>query len=64
MNKYHIEIIGSSNPDKEILAEYLDIYRDGCYVFKRKDVNGLLEMVALFPIYKTLITKIEYDIED
>lgn len=64
MNKYHIEVIGSPKPNKEILADFMDIYKDGCYVFKNKTHNdGPLEMVGLFPIHKTSIIKIEYDFE-
>lgn len=61
MNKYHIEVIGSTQPIKEVNADYMDVYRDGCYVFKRINEDGKLEAVAYFPIYKTSIIEIEYD---
>lgn len=64
MNKYHIEVVGSEKPYKEIFADYMDSTKDGCYVFSIKDDNNILACVAYFPIYKTCITKIEYDFEN
>lgn len=64
MNRYHIEVVGSSKPYKEIVADYMDSTKDGCYVFSIKDVNNILAPVAYFPIHKTCIIEIEYDSEN
>lgn len=64
MNRYHIEVIGSANPFVQIEADYVDYSQVGFFVFKKVISDNELIDVAFFPVYKTSIRKIEYDIEN
>ena len=63
MNRYHVEVIGSPKPYKEVLADYVDFSQVGVYIFKVVELNELVD-VAFFPTYNSTILKVEYDIEN
>jgi hypothetical protein len=62
MNKYHLEVIGSTWPVKEVVAEGLEC-KPEYYKFTVFD-SGLQKtiIVASYPTSKTIITEIEYGI--
>jgi len=64
MNRYDIEVIGSAKPFVQIEADYVDYSRVGFFVFKKAISDNELIDVAFFPVYKTSIRKIEYDIDN
>ena len=63
MNRYHLEVISSSVRSKRTVEADLVGWSDaGLYEFV-KLVNGRRQIVAYYPVSKTIIDDIEYDIE-
>jgi hypothetical protein len=63
MNKYHIEVMGSQWPIKEVIAEEFKI-NNGCYhflIYQKESLN--YREIAIYPIDKTIISDIEYHID-
>ena len=70
MNRYHLEIItGDLSPHNfiQIEADDLDWSESGNYKFSnlvlKPDGNKRYQSIALYPISRTIISKIERDIE-
>lgn len=61
MKRYHLEVItgNSFGVDYEVEADTYDYSGSGCYVFYIRDDKRNLEVVASYPINRTIITKIE-----
>ena len=61
MKRYHLEVITGSDfgVDYEVEADTYDYSGSGCYVFYIRDDKRNLEVVASYPINRTIITKIE-----
>ena len=68
MNRYHLEIIpGNQTPyNRTIDADDLDWSESGNYKFSnlvlKPDGNKRYQSIALYPISRTIISKIERDI--
>ena len=70
MNRYHIETVnGHLGPHNfiQIEADDLDWSESGNYKFSKlvpkPDGNKRYQLMALYPISRTIISKIEYNIE-
>lgn len=69
MNRYHLEIInGVQLPYSVVIEAYeLDWSEAGNYKFYNRvpklDRGHRLELIALYPIKNTIVSKIEYNIE-
>ncbi len=63
MNRYHIEVIGSKRSWHEVDAEWM-VIGSGCITFQSKDIHNDIVDVAVFPINRICIYKIEYDIDN
>jgi len=61
MKRYHLEVITGNTfaVDYEVEADTYDYSGSGCYVFYIRDDKRNLEVVASYPINRTIITKIE-----
>ena len=63
MNIYYLEIIGvDKHIERKIEAEGVSWSESGLYEFWSTDENGRRRVVAYFPVSRTIINKIEYDI--
>jgi hypothetical protein len=63
MNIYYLEIIGvNMHDERKIEAEGVSWSESGLYEFWSTDENGRRRAVAYFPVGRTIINKIEYDI--
>jgi hypothetical protein len=61
MKRYHLEVITGSDfgVDYEVEADTYDYSGNGCYTFYiRPNINSL-EVVASYPINRTIIKRIE-----
>ena len=61
MKRYHLEVITGSDfgVDYEVEADTYDYSGSGCYTFYiRPNINSL-EVVAAYPINRTIIKRIE-----
>jgi hypothetical protein len=58
MKKYHIKVIGSDTTNYIIEAESISISSAGLYEFVNYP-NGVGEVVAYFPVARTIIHQIE-----
>jgi hypothetical protein len=69
MNRYHLEIIPGNQPpfDKIIEADDMSGNSDGFYRFSKRveenDSVSYYQTTAYYPISRTIISKIERDIE-
>ena len=67
MNRYHIDVIGSSNKTKHIIEADVISWSDaGLYEFSIVNTNDSqtkTQRVAYFPVGRSVIHKIEYNIE-
>ena len=65
MNIYYLEIIGASkNAERKIEADDLSWSEAGLYVFTRLNENGLPERFGFYPVDRTIIKNVEYNINE
>ncbi len=63
MNRYHIEVImNDKRYTRAIDAEGISWSDSGLYEFWITNEDGRKRAVAYFPVYRTIIDTIEYDI--
>ena len=64
MNRYHIEVISSSVRSKrELEADGISWSESGLYEFWKRNDDGKTIAVAYYPVSKTIIDNIEFNIE-
>jgi hypothetical protein len=61
MKRYHLEVITGSDfgVDYEVEADTYDYSGSGCYTFYIRPKINSLEVVASYPINRTIIKRIE-----
>jgi hypothetical protein len=61
MKRYHLEVITGNNfgIDYEVEAHTYDYSGSGCYTFYIRDDRNNLEVVASYPISRTIIRRID-----
>ena len=61
MKRYYLDVITGSDfgVDYEVEADTYDYSGSGCYTFYIRDDRRNLEVVASYPISRTIITRIE-----
>lgn len=62
MNKYHLKVLGEETYNVNVFAEGFSYSEAGCYCFYERNDQGRLP-IAYYPIAKTIIESIEYNIE-
>lgn len=65
MNRYHIEVVSSSVRSKRTVeADGISWSESGLYEFWKRNENGKTSPVAYYPVCKTIIDNIEFNIEE
>jgi hypothetical protein len=63
MNSYYLEVLNSGETIKaKVDADILGWSEAGLYEFVKYDANRQRQVVAYYPVSKTIISKIEYDV--
>jgi hypothetical protein len=65
MNRYHIEVISNSvRTRRAVDADGISWSESGLYEFWKRNDNGKTIAVAYYPVSKTIIDNIEFNIEE
>jgi hypothetical protein len=64
MNKYHLEVIGSSWPSRTVLADRVEFDSMRYEFTKFNSSKSEWTLVSSYPVSKTIITEVEYNIEE
>ena len=64
MNQYNLKVLtGNGTYDVSILAHGFSYSEAGCYSFYERDSESRKTEVAYYPIQKTIIESIDYDVK-
>ncbi len=64
MNQYNLKVLTENGTyDVSILAHGFSYSEAGCYYFYERDSESRKTEVAYYPIQKTIIESIDYDVE-
>ena len=65
MNRYHIEVISSSvRSTRTVEADGISWSDSGLYEFWKRNEQGKAIGIAYYPVSKTIIDSIEFNIEE
>lgn len=64
MNRYHLEVIGSSWPIREILADRVEFDNTRYEFTTYNSSKSEWTLVASYPASKTIITEVEYNTDE